>query len=46
MRTWLEVDLGLIKKNIETVKQTLPEGCQIIAVVKANAYGHGDAKIA
>ena len=46
MRTWLEVDLGLVKKNIETVKSTLPEGCSIIAVVKANAYGHGDAKMA
>ena len=46
MRTWLEVDLGLVKKNIETVKSVLPEDCSIIAVVKANAYGHGDAKIA
>ena len=46
MRTWLEVDSGQIKKNIETVKSILPEGCEMIAVVKANAYGHGDIFIA
>ena len=46
MRTWLEVDLSLLKNNINTVKQTLPEGCEIVAVVKANGYGHGDAKMA
>ena len=41
MRTWLEVDLALMEKNLNTVKATLPEGCEVIAVVKANAYGHG-----
>ena len=42
MRTWLEVDFGQIRKNIDIVKSTLPKGCDMIAVVKANAYGHGD----
>jgi len=45
MRNWLEVDLGKLEKNIETVKAVLPKDCQMIAVVKANAYGHGEAKI-
>ena len=46
MRTWLEVDFGQIEKNIDVVKGVLPEGCRIIAVVKANAYGHGDVQVA
>ena len=45
MRNWLEVDLGRLKHNIDTVRGVLPEGCDIFAVVKANAYGHGEAKI-
>ncbi len=45
MRNWLEVDLNELKHNLDTVNAALPEGCSIIAVVKANAYGHGEAKI-
>ena len=45
MRNWLEVDLGKLSRNIDTVKAALPGGCDIIAVVKANAYGHGEAKV-
>ena len=39
MRTWLEVDFDRMKKNIDVVRGVLPEGCDIIAVVKANARG-------
>ena len=46
MRTWLEVDFDRMKKNIDVVRGVLPEGCDIIAVVKANAYGHGDVVVA
>ena len=46
MRTWLEVDFDRMKKNIDVVRGVLPEGCDIIAVVKANAYGHGDVAVA
>ena len=45
MRNWLEVDLNKLRHNVDTVRKALPEGCEIIAVVKANAYGHGEAKI-
>lgn len=44
--TWAEINLDTIGHNINQVKQNLPRDCQIIAVVKANAYGHGDVKIA
>ena len=46
MRTWLEIDMDQIKKNLEVVRNILPEGCDVIAVVKANAYGHGDIEMA
>ncbi len=45
MRNWLEVDPNKIAYNLDTVREALPEGCDIIAVVKANAYGHGEAKV-
>ena len=41
MRTWLEVNFDQLEKNLNTVREVLPENCKIIAVVKANAYGHG-----
>jgi len=41
MRTWLEVNFDQMEKNLNTLRSVLPENCRIIAVVKANAYGHG-----
>ena len=41
-RTWLTVDLDRMKKNCDIIRQTLPPGCKLFAVVKANAYGQGD----
>lgn len=37
--TWLEIDLGAIKKNIRTIQSLT--GTSVMAVVKANGYGHG-----
>lgn len=44
--TWVEVDLDCIASNINNVKALLPKEVKIIAVIKANAYGHGDYQIA
>ncbi|MFS0639088.1 alanine racemase [Mesobacillus foraminis] len=44
--TWAEVNLDCIAANVRGVKKNLPEDVQIMAVVKANAYGHGDIQIA
>lgn len=41
-RTWLTVDLGQLRKNLAVIRSALPEHCDVIAVVKANAYGQGD----
>lgn len=43
--TWAEVDLDGVSENVTAVKKLLPADVEIIAVVKANAYGHGDVRI-
>jgi alanine racemase len=40
------IDLKQYKQNLATIRKKLPAGTQIMAVVKANAYGHGIVKIA
>lgn len=45
-RAWAEVSLKNLQHNALVLQQTLPEGCGIMAVVKANAYGHGDVEVA
>jgi alanine racemase len=37
--TWVEVDLSAIASNVRYYLEST--GCQVMAVVKANAYGHG-----
>ncbi|MFS0675056.1 alanine racemase [Ornithinibacillus sp. 179-J 7C1 HS] len=44
--TWAEINLQAIKYNIMQIKEKLPQDTKIIAVVKANAYGHGIIPIA
>ena len=46
MRSWVEVDLEVIKNNYRIYKSALPKDTQIMAVVKADAYGHGDIEVA
>lgn len=36
---WIEVDLGEIRNNVRVLRSIA--GAQVMAVVKANAYGHG-----
>lgn len=43
---WAEVDLDAIADNVRTVLGVLRPGCRLLAVVKANAYGHGAAEVA
>ena len=40
-RTWVDVDLGAIARNVSALAKRLPEGCGVLMVVKADAYGHG-----
>lgn len=43
--TWVEINLDAIRQNVRNMKKHVGE-TEVIAVVKANAYGHGDAEIA
>jgi alanine racemase len=43
---WVEIDLDAIEKNLLTVKSLLAEETRLIAVIKANAYGHGAVETA
>ena len=38
---WLEIDLGAVRENHRALRRTVGVGCEVIPVVKANAYGHG-----
>ena len=41
--TWVEVDLDRIRHNVRAL---VPPGVELMAVVKADAYGHGDSPVA
>jgi len=43
---WVEVDLGSVEHNIKALKSRLSAGTKLLAVVKADAYGHGSTTIA
>lgn len=43
---WAEVDLGAIRRNVERLVGWLPGGGRLLAVVKANGYGHGACEVA
>ncbi len=45
-RTWAEIQLSAITHNYHTVRARLADGCRVMAVVKADAYGHGDVQTA
>ena len=40
-RCWVEVDLDKLRANYRAIEGILRPGCQLMAVVKANAYGVG-----
>ncbi|MDF2802938.1 MAG: amino acid racemase [Anaerocolumna sp.] len=45
-RAWLEIDINNLKHNAEVLQEIMPDNCKLMAVVKANAYGHGDIETA
>jgi alanine racemase len=44
--TWAEIDLDAIAHNVKAFRQHVGPRVEIIAVVKANAYGHGAVRVA
>lgn len=45
-RVYAEIDLDAVRSNIEYIKEKLLPGTGIMAVVKADGYGHGAVPIA
>lgn len=41
MRAWVEVDLDAVEHNIREVRRVTDPHAKVLAVVKADAYGHG-----
>ena len=45
-RIYARIDLDAVEENFIQMKQNLKEGTRMIAVVKADGYGHGAVPIA
>lgn len=52
-RTWAEVDLGQLRRNVDALRRMMggdqtasPMPTEIMAVLKADAYGHGAVRVA
>lgn len=38
---WIELDRNNLRQNVIALKKLMPQGCSLMPVLKANAYGHG-----
>ncbi|MDP5018135.1 alanine racemase [Anabaena sp. UHCC 0187] len=45
-RAWVEIDLGALSHNVKQLVKLLSPQTQLMAVVKADAYGHGAGTVA
>lgn len=45
-RAWREIDLDALSHNARVLQARLAPGCELMAVVKADGYGHGAAAVA
>ncbi len=45
-RAWAEIDLNAIRHNVKVLREMLEPKAQVLAVVKADAYGHGAVQTA
>jgi alanine racemase len=45
-RAWVEIDRAALAHNVRQIKQVLSPQTQLMAVVKADAYGHGAVRVA
>ncbi len=45
-RCWVEIDLAALERNLKLIRRSLPAGMKHVAVVKADAYGHGLPQVA
>jgi len=41
LRCWAEIDLAALERNLRLIRASLPAHMRYVAVIKADAYGHG-----
>jgi alanine racemase len=41
LRCWAEIDLAALERNLRLIRASLPARMRYVAVIKADAYGHG-----
>ena len=46
MRVWKEIKLDAVKDNVKNIRGLLKDGVRLLAVIKADAYGHGAVEVA
>jgi len=46
LRCWAEIDLAALERNLRLIRASLPSHIRYVAVVKADAYGHGLQQVA
>ena len=44
-RTWAEIDLSAVENNYNVIRNKIGPDRKYLAVVKANAYGHGAVRV-
>jgi alanine racemase len=44
--TYAEVDLDRFARNVAVIARSLPDGARLVAVLKADGYGHGAVELA
>lgn len=44
-RAWIEINLHHLRNNVMILKKEMQKDCDLMAIVKANAYGHGSFEI-
>ena len=45
-RTQAKIDLDAVEYNYNNTRAKLPQGCKLLGVIKADAYGHGAIELA
>ena len=44
--SWVEINLDYLAQNTRNIRAISPENTKLLAVVKADAYGHGAVMLA
>lgn len=44
--SWVEINIENVSSNMRAIRKNTPQGVKLLAVVKADAYGHGSVMLA